>query len=149
KFADIPSADAYAALVVASFVIYQSLRQGKDAIDALTDRFTASKEYRQISEAIVSTPGVEHLRLLRMRPSGHLTYVDASVSVDRVLPASVGEKIRSDIDRVIHSLVADAETSIAIRPVRTERESTFETIRLITSEFGILPHNIELSDSGN
>jgi divalent metal cation (Fe/Co/Zn/Cd) transporter len=84
-----------------------------------------------------------------MRHSGTLTYIDASVSVNRMLPASAGEKIRSDIDTAIHEILPETETSIAVRPVKTEHESAFETIRLITSEFGILPHNIELSDSGN
>jgi cation diffusion facilitator family transporter len=149
KFAGVPAADAYAALVVAGFVIFQSVRQGKDAVDALTDRYTRRSEYQEITEAIKSISGVEALRLLRVRQSGTLTYIDASVSVDRVLPASVGEKIRREIDASIHEIVPESETSIAIRPVKMENESAFETIRLITSEYGIVPHNIELSDSGN
>jgi cation diffusion facilitator family transporter len=147
KFAGIPAADSYAAILVAAFIIYQSLRQGKDAIDSLTDRFPQSDEYKKIHEAIASIAGVESLRLLRMRHSGTLTYVDASVSVNRMLPASAGEKIRSEIDQSIQKILPESETSIAIRPVKTEHESAFETIRLITSEFGILPHNIELSES--
>lgn len=147
KFAGILVADAYAALIVAGFVIYQSIRQGKDAVDTLTDRYTRTSEYREIKKAIESTTGVESLRLLRMRQSGVLTYIDASVSVNRVLPASAGERIRGDIDQAIHTILPESETSIAIRPVKTQNESAFETIRLITSEFGILPHNIELSES--
>lgn len=147
RFAGIAAADSYAAILVAGFIIYQSLRQGKDAIDSLTDRFPRTDEYKKIREAITATPGVESLRLLRMRHSGSMSYVDASVSVNRMLPASSGEKIRSEIDRNIHLVLPESETSIAIRPVKTEHESAFETIRLITSEFGILPHNIEFSES--
>lgn len=149
KFAGLPSADAYAAIIVAGFIIYQSVHQGKDAIDSLTDRFPQTDEYKKIREAIAATPGVVSVRLLRMRHSGTLMYIDTSVSVDRVLPASVGERIRTEIDQAIQAIVPESETSVAVRPIKTDHESAFETIRLITSEFGILPHNIELSESGS
>jgi len=147
RFAGWVSADSYAAIFVAAFIIWQSLVQGKNSIDSLTDRFTSSAEYRQIQTMIAAIPGVEGVRLLRMRQSGPLTYIDTSVSVNRTLPASVGERIRTEIEGVVGQQFPESEISVAIRPIRTADESAFETIRLITSDFGILPHNIELSET--
>lgn len=149
KFADIQAADSYAAIAVSLFVGAQSIRQAKDAVDVLMDRIPNVKEYGEVKTAIEDVHGIISLDSLKMRRASSVLFVDVAVSIKRVLPYAAIEVILLEIETNIRSVADDAEINIQWKPVRTKTESPFETIKLITSEFGILPHNIELSKDEN
>jgi cation diffusion facilitator family transporter len=145
KFAAISSADNYAALGVSAFVVYLSIRQGKDAIDGLTDRLASSDEYKQIAMALSKTEAVLGTRQLRMRRSGPALFVEGGIEINRVLPFASVEHILSVCSEIIKADFPDAEVNFYPIAIKTEGESLFETIKLISSEYGVLPHNIELA----
>ena len=149
KFANIPAADSFAAIAVSFFVGFQSIRQAKDAVDVLMDRIPNIKEYSEVKNAIQEVHGIISLDSLKMRRASSVVFVDVAVSIKRVLPYAAIEAILKEIETNIRSVATDAEINIQWKPIRTETESPFETIKLITSEFGILPHNIELSKDEN
>jgi cation diffusion facilitator family transporter len=145
KYLQLEGADSYAALLVAGFVGTLSIRQGKSALDALTDRFAHNEDYEKVSEIIVRTGGVYQIERLRMRHSGPDLFIDATIAINRVLPFASVEHILDDIKQKIEKEFMNAEVNLHPHAVKLDYESTFETIKLITSEEGLLPHNIELS----
>ena len=149
KYLNLEGADSYAALLVAGFVGTLAIKQGKRALDALTDRFAHDEDYDTVSKIIMETGGVVQVEKLRMRHSGPNLFIDATVAINRVLPFASVEHILSDIKQKIVNKFAGAEVDLHPHAVKLGHESTFETIKLITSEEGLLPHNIELSKDEN
>ncbi|MEI8134940.1 MAG: cation diffusion facilitator family transporter [bacterium] len=145
KYLGLDGADSYAAILVAGFVGVLSIRQGKAALDGLTDRFSKDSDVSEIASTIKETKGVHQLEKLRMRHSGPDLFIDASISFNRVLPFASVEHIIAEIREAIIEKYPSAEVNLHPRAVKMEHESTFETLKLITSELGVLPHNIELS----
>ncbi len=144
-FFHIASADSYAALGVSAFVAFLSIKQGKNAVDTLTDRFNSSAEYIEIKKQLEIIDGVLGTKRLRMRRAGPSLFIECGIEINRVLPfASVQYIIGVCEDTIIHSFT-DAEINFYPVPIKTSSESAFETIKLIASEYGVLPHNIELA----
>jgi len=145
KYLKLEGADSYAALLVAGFVGTLSIRQGKRALDPLTDRFAHNEDYDKISKIIMETGGIHNIEKLRMRHSGPDLFIDATIEINRVLPFASVEHILNDIKQKIEKEFSGVEVNLHPHAVKLDYESTFETIKLITSEEGLLPHNIELS----
>jgi divalent metal cation (Fe/Co/Zn/Cd) transporter len=74
-------------------------------------------------------------------------FVEASVTIDRVLPFAAIERIVADLERDITVEFDNADVTIHWRPVRSKSEATFETVKIVAGEFGLLPHNIEISET--
>ncbi|HYM20274.1 MAG TPA: cation diffusion facilitator family transporter [Candidatus Kapabacteria bacterium] len=141
----VPSGDNYAAMCVSVFVAYLSSRQGKQAIDVLTDKFAGSDEQLNIVKLACGADGVLGVRRLRMRRSGPTLFLDGGIEVNRVLPFASVEYILQSAESSVRSRFPEAEINFYPIAVRTEGESAFETIKLIASEHGVLPHNIDLA----
>jgi divalent metal cation (Fe/Co/Zn/Cd) transporter len=62
-----------------------------------------------------------------------------------VLPFASVQHILSVCETIVKEDFTDAEINFYPVPIKTESESLFETIKLISSEYGVLPHNIELA----
>jgi cation diffusion facilitator family transporter len=145
KYLKLEGADSYAAMLVAGFVGLLSLRQGKSALDALTDRFSHTDDYDKASQVIMKVGGVHAIENLRMRHSGPNLFIEATIAINRVLPFASVEHILGDVKEELEKVFPSAEVNLRSHAVKLGYESTFETIKLITSEEGLLPHNIELS----
>ncbi len=145
KYLLLDGADSYSAMLVAGFVASLSIRQGKTSLDALTDRFAHTEDYDKASKIIKSISGVYTIETLRMRHSGPNLFIDASIGINRVLPFATVEHILGEIKEKLEIAFQGAEVNLRSHALKLEHESTFETIKLITSEEGILPHNIELN----
>lgn len=144
-FFGVQSADSIAAMAVALFVAYQSVRLGKESADILMDRMPGREEYPLVKRIIEETDGIIGLQNLRMRRSSSVLFIDAVVNIRRVLPYAAIGHILEELETRIREKEPYSEINLQWLPVKTENESPFETIKLITSEYGILPHNIELS----
>lgn len=151
RYLKLEGADSYAAMLVSGFVGMLSIRQGKQALDELTDRFSHTEDYEKISKIVKETPGILSLEKLRMRHSGPNLFIDAGVAINRVLPFASVEHILGDVKTGIEQGFPGAEINLHPHAIKLDYESTFETIKLIISEEGLLPHNIELSkdEKGN
>jgi len=145
KVFDYPLADAWAALGVAVFVAYLSVQLGKRAIDGLTDRFEFSKGYEELNNVIQSVTGVEKVRRMRIRLAGPYHFIETTIEVSRALPFNSVQHIVEDVEKVLMGRFQNADVTVHWVPVKTENESPFETLRLITAQYGISPHNVELT----
>ncbi len=145
KFANVPEADDWAAIVVGGFVAYLSIRIILRAVDGLTDRYTRTGDYDRLRALVERTPGVERVTDMRMRTAGPTTFVEVSILLSRVLPLSAIERIVADAEHTIQYSFPHAEVTVHWRPTRTKNERPFETVKMVIAEHGLLPHNTELS----
>ncbi len=145
KYLKLDGADSYAAMLVSGFVATLSIRQGRQAFDVLSDRFSHTEDFQRASKLIGGAEAVHEIEDLRMRHSGPDLFIDAKVGVNRVLPFASVEHILSEVKEDLLKEFPGSQINLRPFPVKLEHESTFETIKLIISEEGLLPHNIELS----
>ena len=145
KFANIPEADDWAAIVVGAFVAYLSVRIILNAVDGLTDRYTRTGDYDRVTAIVERVPGVEGVNDMRMRTAGPTTFIEISVALSRVLPLSAIERILAEVERAVRQDFPHSDVTVHWQPIRTKNERPFETIKMVIAEHGLLPHNTELS----
>lgn len=93
-------ADSVAALIVACIVVYVCWSLGKRAVNALLD--TAPKaETKAIKHIVKNFPGVIDFHDLRIRNSGHILFIEATIHVDSTLSLvdahNLSEKLETKI----------------------------------------------------
>jgi cation diffusion facilitator family transporter len=147
RFLGWSAADDIGALMLAGLVAYLSIQMIVRAANGLTDRITSLESTEQIRRIIQRNPGVEELSRLRIRQAGAVLFVEASVTIDRVLPFAAIQRIISDLEKSICEEFSNADVTIHWRPVRSKSEAPFETVKIVAGEFGLLPHNIEISET--
>lgn len=145
EFFHIPAADSLAAIAVSLFVGIQSIKQGKSSIDVLMDRMPMNGDTDTVMSIANETDGILTVESLKMREASSVLFIDIAVTINRVLPYVGIQHILSNLESRIHDKYPSSDVNIQWKPVRTANESTFETVKLITSDYGILPHNIELT----
>ncbi len=145
QFGNFPQADDWAAIIVAAFVAYLSTRLIARAVDGLTDRYTKTGDYDHLKRMLEQMHGVESVSSMRMRTAGPTLFVEVSIRISRVLPFAAVQRIITEAERMIGSEFPNAEVTVHWRPVRTGAETPFETLKMIAAEYGISPHNTELS----
>ncbi len=118
-----PHLDAVAAIVVAIMIIHIGWKLGFHSVQELVDTALHPERIDAIRQAILCTPGVRYLHMLRTRKMGGDALVDVHIQVDSKLTVSeghlIGEKVRetllTEIDEVtdvtVHIDPEDDETS--------------------------------------
>lgn len=142
-------ADDIGALILAGFVSFLSIQMIVRAANGLTDRITSIESTARIRSIVEENPGVEEVLRLRLRQAGAVLFVEASVTIDRVLPFAAIERIIADLERDVTSSFPNADVTVHWRPVRSKSEAPFETVKIVAGEFGLLPHNIEISETAH
>ena len=145
KFANVPEADDWAAILVGAFVGYLSVRIILNAVDGLTDRYTRTGDYDRVKSIVERVAGVEGVPDMRMRTAGPTTFIEISITLSRVLPLSAIERIVAEVERSVLLHFPHSEVTVHWQPIRTKSERPFETIKMVIAEHGLLPHNTELS----
>lgn len=149
RYAGLPVADDIAAIVLAVFVASLAIRMLRRSLDGLTDRFTSRNDTDRLLALVGKVPGVESIARLRIRQAGPTLFVEVSIQVSRVLPYAAIERVLQDVEQAILAEFALAEVTVHWRPVRTESEAPFESLRLIVAQYGLQPHNIELFETAD
>ena len=108
-------ADSVAALIVAVIVVHVCWSLGKKAIDALLDKAPV-KESKDIREIIKNFPEVIKFHDLRIRNSGHLLFVEATIHVDPTLCLIESHLISDNLERKIIEYDEYAMVSIHVEP---------------------------------
>jgi cation diffusion facilitator family transporter len=108
-------ADSVAALVVAIIVIHICWSLGKKAIDALLDK-APIKESEDIKEIIINFPDVINYHDLRVRNSGHLLFVEATIHVVPTLCLIEAHNISDNLEKRIIKYDEYAIVSIHVEP---------------------------------
>lgn len=108
-------ADSIAALVVSVIIIYICWSLGKKSVDALLDK-APEKESIDIKTIIEKFPNVLKYHDLKIRNSGHILFVEATIHVDSTLSLVDAHSITDDIENKIIEYDEYAIVAIHVEP---------------------------------
>jgi len=108
-------ADSVAALIVACIVVYVCWSLGKKAVDALLD--TAPKaETKTVKHIVKNFPGVLDYHDLKIRNSGHILFIEATIHVDSGLSLVDAHNLSETLEKRIVEYDEYASVSIHVEP---------------------------------
>ncbi len=115
-------ADSVAALLVATMVIWVSLRLGLRTIQALLDVAPLGVEKR-IIQAVEAIPGVVDCHHVRFRSSGPQLFIDIHVLVDGDQSLKDAHDLTEEIERTIQQFLPNADVTVHPEPTLQEKIS--------------------------
>ena len=132
-FFGIPNADAYAALIISSMIIYTSLGLGKRTLDVLLDK--APKGINHIVlESISGLEGVNRAHDIRVRNVGATLFIDLHIEVPRTSTHDKAHKIATNVEDKIRKLIPNSDVLVHVDAIESESETLTDIVRLIASE---------------
>ncbi|MGE3860043.1 MAG: cation diffusion facilitator family transporter [Nitrososphaeraceae archaeon] len=130
---NIPNADAYAALIIASMIIYTSLGLGKRTLDVLLDK--APKGINHIiMESVLGLEGIDKAHDIRVRNVGSKLFIDLHIEVPRTSTNDKAHKIATSVENRIKHVIPNSDVLVHVDAIETESETITDIIRLIASE---------------
>ena len=108
-------ADSVASLIVSIIIVYICWSLGKKSIDALLDK-APLKESEDIINIIKSFPNVIKFHDLKVRNSGHLLFVEATIHVDPNLSLIDAHNITDKIEKKLIEYDQYSMISIHVEP---------------------------------
>lgn len=132
-FLGIPNADAYAALIISTMIIYTSLGLGKRTLDVLLDK--APKGINHIVlESISGLEGVNRAHDIRVRNVGATLFIDLHIEVQRTSTHDKAHKIATNVEDKIRKLIPNSDVLVHVDAIESESETLTDIVRLIASE---------------
>jgi len=108
-------ADSVAALIVAVIVVHVCWVLGKKAVDALLDK-APEKESDDVKEIIKSFKDIIDYHDLKLRNSGHILFVEATIHVDPSLSLIEAHTISELLEKAIVKYDEYSKVSIHVEP---------------------------------
>ncbi len=143
-----PWADSAAAIIVAAFICVAGWRLGRRTIETLTDTAPVGAASR-ISEAVARIPGVVALERVRVRPAGHVLFVDLTIAVSRTLPLDRVARLRQRIDVAVRAEFPKAEVTINTEPRALDDETVLERVMVIARNRALAVHHVTVQSIGD
>ncbi|MDP3987983.1 MAG: cation diffusion facilitator family transporter [Candidatus Levybacteria bacterium] len=137
-------ADAFAAMGVAVFVVFASIRLGKRTINVLMDAAPIGLT-QNVSNIAIKVDGVVEVERVRVRPAGASFFIDMVVKVSRKASLEQVEKITKNIEKNLQIALPDADVIVNVKPVAVEGETLAEQIGMIARNHGGVAHDIHLN----
>lgn len=101
SMAGFPVMDSVASVLICVFIVKAAIDIFRDAVDKMVDRSCDQKTQNQMTQVILSQPGVLGLDLLQTRLFGAKIYVDAEISVQADLPLRQAHAIAEAVHHAI------------------------------------------------
>jgi cation diffusion facilitator family transporter len=140
-------ADAVAALLVGSIIIYKSGSILLQSVNVLLDRAPVGLEER-VRWAAASVSGVVDAPSVRLRESGSRTFADVVVTVPRTTSAAEAHELTERVEEAVRGVDERADTLVHVEPVRSETETAAEAIRATALRVGVRTHHEKVWRSG-
>ena len=139
--------DSISALGVAAVTAVIGYRLWKRSIHTLMDGAPAGLS-DCIAEEIMTVPGIRRVDRVRVRESGAITFVEATVFIDQVLPIEQGHRLTEKVEQRIMVAIPNADVIVHAEPICLENASLGDRIR---AEGATMPevrsvHNIVITD---
>jgi cation diffusion facilitator family transporter len=141
QWAWLAKADAVAAMVVATIVVYVSLQLGRRAVSVLLDAAPPGLIER-IAAEVSRVPGVQRVGPVRVRQAGASTFADLTVSVDRSASLEEAHQIATAVEARVSELVHRGDVVVHVDPVQRPGESLPQAVSAIAARMGLRVHNI-------
>jgi cation diffusion facilitator family transporter len=139
--------DSIAAIGVAIVTAVIGYRLFKRSVHTLMDGAPAGLS-DTIVEEIMAVPGIHKVDRVRIRESGAITFVEATVFVDQVLPVEQGHRLTEKVEQRIKVAIPNSDIIVHAEPICLENASLEDRIR---AEGTTMPevrsvHNIVVTD---
>lgn len=134
-------ADPVAALAVACFVVWISVRLGRRTIDALLDAAPIGLR-AQVIEAVRSVDGVVSCERARIRHAGSKFFVDANIAVERTTPFDHVPAIISAVRTRIGEVLPNADIMIHTEPQAPHEDNLFEKVKWVARRSNLAVHDL-------
>jgi cation diffusion facilitator family transporter len=139
--------DSIAAIGVAIVTAVIGYRLFKRSVHTLMDGAPAGLS-DTIVEEIMAVPGIHKVDRVRIRESGAITFVEATVFVDQVLPVEQGHRLTEKVEQRIKVAIPNSDIIVHAEPICLENASLEDRIR---AEGTTMPevrsvHNIVITD---
>ena len=108
-------ADSVAALIVAVIVVYVCWTLGKKAVDALLDT-APTAESKAVKHIVKNFPGVLDYHDLKIRCSGHILFIEATIHADAGLSLVDAHNLSETLEKRIVEYDEYAKVSIHVEP---------------------------------
>ncbi len=140
-----PWADPVAGLLVAGVVLTGALRLARQAVDVLLDREPEglAKRVREMVEAV---KGVVTCRGLRVRRVGAVTFVEATIGVDRAAGLEIAHGVASAVEAALQSRVAPVDVVVHVEPAVRPDETPVELVGLLAQRRGLPVHHVYVNE---
>jgi len=141
--------DAVAALGVAAITALIAYRLVRRSVHTLMDGAPAGVTEKVVRGAMM-VEGIHRVERVRVRESGAVTFVDATVLIDKTLPLEQGHRLTERVEERIRDAVPGADVVVHAEPVCLDNASLEERIR---EEAADLPevrnvHGVAVTESG-
>ncbi|HRK23544.1 MAG TPA: cation-efflux pump [Beijerinckiaceae bacterium] len=145
--AGFPKGDALAAIAVAIFILVAAFELGKRTVNTLIDAAPHGAQ-DQVVGILREITGVIDVRSVKVRPAGSTLFVEALVSVPRLLPLDRVQQIREAAADAITAAMPEAEATITVEPKAMDDESVLERVILIAARRRIPVHHVTVQTIG-
>lgn len=105
-------ADPLFAFAIAAYVLYSAWKIIKASLDQLMDRELPDEIRKQIIEVAMSHPEVRNLHELRTRTSGHMTFIQMHLEMDRDISLLKAHAIADEVEQELYKMFPDSEVII-------------------------------------
>lgn len=130
---NIPNADAFAALIISTVIIYTSLGLGRRTIDVLLDKAPQGMSHILL-ETVSGLDGVTKAHDIRIRNMGSSMSVDLHIEVPRTSTHDRAHKIATIVENRIREVMPNCDVLVHVDAIETSTETLTDKIRLIAAE---------------
>lgn len=114
-------ADPVFAFAIAAYVLYSAWKIIRGSLDQLMDRELPEEVRNQIIEVAMSHPEVRNLHELRTRTSGHMTFIQMHLEMDRDISLLKAHTIADEVEQELYRMFPDSEVIIHEDPEGIEQ----------------------------
>lgn len=129
----IPNADAFAAIILATMIIYTSLGLGRRTLDVLLDKAPKGAQ-QQILETVSGLEGVDRAHNVRIRNVGSETFVDMHIEVPRTYTHDRAHRVATAVEERIKESFPNSDVLVHVDATESSGETITDRIRLIAAE---------------
>ena len=122
------SFDALAALGVAVITVIIGYRLWKRSMATLMDAAPKGLSDQVVSE-IMKIPGIHRVERVRVRESGAITFIEATVFIDKVLPVEQGHQLIDKAEERVRASIPNSDIIVHAEPICLENSSLEDRIR--------------------
>lgn len=141
-----PKGDAVAALGVALFVVWVSVRLGRKAVYALADRVSEGHVERA-KRAALGVPGVLKAYDVRVREAGSRHFVDMKVAVDASASLEKAHEVTEAVEKAVRGVFSRADVLVHVEPEVPAGHGLSETAAALARRVGAQMHALELRET--
>lgn len=143
-----PKGDAIAALGVALFVVWISIRLGRKAVYVLADRVSEG-HVGKAEMAALSVPGVLKAYDVRVREAGSQHFVDMKVAVDASTSLEEAHDVTEAVEKAVRRAFSRADVLVHAEPEAPYPRGLSETAASLARSAGAQMHALELHQTGD